>query len=340
LAALLEIGFERGPSVPDRLDERRLASGDWKLVFARAAMSTRVSIAAIHPSLTCLEEATGRAFEEMDRVIDLLNRFDSRSAVAVLNADGRLVGPPPELELVLDQARVIHRLTGGAFDVTVGPLVDLLHRSPQLADGGSPDQGEWREALALIDADALRLDHRRVSFAKQDMGITLDGIAKGFIVDGMAATLEAHGVRRYLIDAGGDIRASGLRENGRGWGVAVRDPLGEGVLPGVAEVTGGAIATSGGYEAFFDPEGSWHHIVSGRTGRSSNEVLSVTVHGPNTLAADALATAVFLEGPRGGLRLIDSMPGFECLVIGAGGRIHPSAGWSRLTSSADREGRL
>ncbi len=338
LAALIGLGFEPDPPVPERSEERRLSSGDWKLACVRPAMTTRVSIAAIHPSLHALEEAIGRTFEEMDRVIDLLNRFDSRSAVSVLNQDGRLAGPPPELTLVLERATAAHDVTDGAFDVTVKPLVDLLYRSPQLAMGESPADAEWREAVSLVDAAGVRIGDDRVSFDRAGMGITLDGIAKGFIVDVMAAVLEAHGVERYLIDAGGDLRASGLREDGAGWTIAVRDPLREDVLPGSVRLTRGAVATSGGYEARFDPEGSWHHIVSGRTGRSPRDVLSVTVTGPSTMSADALATAAFLAGPRGGVRLIDSLPGFECLVVESDGGIRASAGWEQLTSPTDGKG--
>ena len=103
--------------------------------------------------------------------------------------------------------------------------------------------------------------------------------------------------------------------------IAVRDPRHGGVLPGALRLSGGAVATSGGYEARYDPEGSWHHIVSSRTGRSPADVLSVTVTGPTVYAADALATAALLMSPGEGTRFIDSLPGFECMVIDAGGRI-------------------
>lgn len=337
-AALLDLGFEAAAPGPLRLDLRRVGMRDWKLVDERAAMGTRVSVAAIHPSPHVLEEAAGRSFEEMDRAIALLNRYDARSAVGVLNREGRLDGAPPELTHVLDRASVVHRLTDGAFDVTVQPLVDLLRNSPRIAAGEMHDEAEWQETLALVGADGLRVAGDRVSLAREGMGITLDGIAKGFIVDLMAATLEAHGVRRFLIDAGGDIRASGQREDGEPWCVAVRDPLGDGVLPDPARLTGGAVATSGSYEARFDPQGEWHHIVSSRSGRSPRDVLSVTVLGPNALAVDALATAACLEGPEGAVRLIDSLPGFECLVVAPGGRTHRSSGWSRPTTSPHRNG--
>jgi len=336
LAALLDLGFEAAPPGPVRLELRRVAAGVWKLVDVRAAMGTRVSVAALHPSLDALEEAVGRSFAEMDRAIGLLSRYDSRSAVSALNAQGRLDGAPAELTEVLGRAALVHRLTGGGFDVTVQPLVDLLRRSPRVAACGQPDEAEWAEALSLVGAEGVRVVGDRVSLAREGMGVTLDGIAKGFIVDLMAATLEAHGVGRFLIDAGGDIRASGRREDGEAWSVAVRDPLGGGALPDPLHLTAGAVATSGGYEARFDPEGAWHHIVNSRSGLSPQDVLSATVLGPNTLAADALATAACLEGPEGAVRLIDSVPGFECLVLARGGRILRSSGWSLATTSPHR----
>jgi thiamine biosynthesis lipoprotein len=323
MAVLLDMGFEPARPGPERIEDTILPSGDHKLVLDRRAMSTRVSVAAIHHSRCLLEDAAGRAFEEMDRLIALLNRFDSVSAVGVLNAEGRLRDPPPELTMLLDRSAAVHEASGGAFDVTVQPLVDLLKQA-----GGSPEPVVWRDTLETVGADALRVSAARIAFERDGMGITLDGIAKGYIVDAMAAVLEAHGIDRFLIDAGGDIRAAGLREDALPWVVAVRDPRHGEILPSALRMTEGAVATSGGYEARFDPDGSWHHIVSPRTGRSPDDVLSVTVTGPTAFASDALATAALLMSPREGVRFIDAVPGFECMVIDAAGYLALSAGWT------------
>ncbi len=323
MAVLLDMGFEPARPGPERIEDTILPSGDHKLVLDRRAMSTRVSVAAIHHSRCLLEDAAGRAFEEMDRLIALLNRFDAVSAVGVLNAEGRLRDPPPELTMLLDRSAAVHEASGGAFDVTVQPLVDLLKQA-----GGSPEPVVWRDTLETVGADALRVSAARIAFERDGMGITLDGIAKGYIVDAMAAVLEAHGIDRFLIDAGGDIRAAGLREDALPWVVAVRDPRHGEILPSALRMTEGAVATSGGYEARFDPDGSWHHIVSPRTGRSPDDVLSVTVTGPTAFASDALATAALLMSPREGVRFIDAVPGFECMVIDAAGCPALSAGWT------------
>ena len=305
---LLGLGFEPAGPVPDHIEDTVLPCGEHKLVADRRAMSTRVSIAAIHVSRHLLEDATGHAFEEMDRLISVLNRFDPVSAVGVLNAEGRLSGPPPELVGLLERSAAVRQASGGAFDITVQPLVDLLHASGSIGRGGPIDQGAWREALERVGADDVR--------------ITLDGIAKGFIVDAMGAVLEAYGIDRFLVDAGGDIRASGTREDSMPWQVAIRDPRHGGILRDTLGVAGGAVATSGGYEARFDPEGSWHHIVSARTGCSPDQVLSVTVAGPTVFASDALATAALLMAPAEGVRFIDAR----------------SAGWIQLTVASQEEG--
>ncbi len=337
-AALLELGFEPARPTAAHLEDTLLSSGDHKLVMDRRAMSTRVSVAAIHGSRHLLEDAAGLAFEEMDRLIGLLNRFDSCSAVGVLNSEGHLTGAPPELVALLERSAAVHDASGGAFDVTVQPLVDLLHGSDALVDGEPADPIAWREALERVGAEGVRVSDGAIRLDRDGMGVTLDGIAKGFIVDAMAAVLEAHGIERFLIDAGGDIRASGLREDDEGWMIAVRDPRHGGILPAALRLTAGAVATSGGYEARYDPGGSWHHIVNSHSGRSPTDVLSVTVTGPNVYASDALATAALLMSPREGARFIDSLPGFECIVIDADGRSAFSAGWTEQTVTSPEEG--
>ena len=218
----------------------------------------------------------------------------------MLNTEGRLSGAPPELVALLERSAAVFEASGGAFDVTVQPLVDLLHGSEGLADGEPPDVGAWREALERVGADAVKVTEGSVTLDRDGMGITLDGIAKGYIVDAMAAVLEAHGIDRFLIDAGGDIRASGLREDGHGWLIAVRDPRHGGILPARLRLTGGAVATSGGYEARYDPDGSWHHIVNSRSGRSPTDVLSVTVVGPERVRFRRAGHGRAFDVPAGG----------------------------------------
>jgi thiamine biosynthesis lipoprotein len=160
------------------------------------------------------------------------------------------------------------------------------------------------------------------------MGITLDGIAKGYIVDAIARVLEMYGVKRYLINAGGDIRAAGKKEKKQPWTVAVKDPSGERSFPDTIHLSDAAVATSGSYEIYFDRDKLFHHLVDSKTGRSPDMSSSVSVLAPSTMAADALATTVFVMDPPRAVQFIDSLSGCECLIIDNHGSQLKSSGWT------------
>lgn len=346
MAVLEGLGFERVETSPVETECIRVGGGRFRTSAVRPSMGTLVSITAIHPSVGQAHDAMGRAFEEMDRVVDLLNRYDPASAVALLSTEGMMKLPPPELTRVVSLGRDYLELSGGAFDITVQPLVDLFrtgklsrpagHRPPGRSANGDPPhpstvppptEAEVREALELVDGRAVKVDSRSITLAKGGMGLTLDGIAKGYVVDLMARGLESGGIRDFLINAGGDIRTGGRREDGKPWRVAVQNPRKDGTYPDVLAVRAGAVATSGSYEIYFDGERTRHHIVSGRTGSSPQPTQSVTVIAPTTVAADALATAVFVMGPESGLRLIDSLPDCACFIIDEADRQFRSRKW-------------
>jgi thiamine biosynthesis lipoprotein len=320
-------------------------------------MGTLVSLTLLHLSRERAEEALGAALGEMERVVRLLDRFDSASAVSCLNDQGSLAGPPPELTQVMQRAQRLCGLSGGAFDVTVKPLVDLLRRrglgsgtAPEGASvdplpsyaGGGPDprvrDPELAEACGLVDGRGVTVSPRRVRLGRAGMGVTLDGIAKGYVVDRMAGVLEARGLTDWLIEAGGDIRTAGRREDGGPWRIGVQDPAREGRLPEALELSGGAVATSGGYESFFDRERTAHHLVCADTGRSPGACRSVSVVAPSAMDADALATATFVMGPERGISFVDSLPQCACFIVDAAGRHLRSRRWRGAIPSSRKAG--
>jgi len=329
-AALAALGLERADVVPVETEAFPVGRGVWKVVQTRPAMGTHVSITTVGASQHQAVDACGRAFDEMDRLIGLFNRYDPRSALSNLNAAGRLDGPPPELHRVLDAAAGMHRASGGAFDVTVAPLLALFRDRLSGPAPVEPAAAEIRGTLERIGARHLAVSQRRVTFARDGMEVTLDGIAKGSIVDAVAGVLDRQGVRQYLIDAGGDIRVRGTREAGHPWTVGVRDPAGSGLYPEVLHLDGGAVATSGSYEAHFGDGLAFHHIVDAVTGRSPGSAVSVSVRAPTTQAADALATAVFVLGPEAGVRLVDGLRGCGCMIVGRDGRQWKSRRWRSI----------
>lgn len=314
-ATLAELGFERTAPAPFVEDALRVGPSTFRVTASRGSMETRVSITVLGPSRDAAHDVMGRAFEEMDRVVPLLNRHSGSSALATLNAQGRLRDAPRELSDVVHEAIRLHRLSAGAFDVSVKPVVDLRKatRDPIPTD-----------VLALVDMSAVRLSPGSIRLEKSGMGLTLDGIAKGYVVDRMAAVLQRHGMTRWLIDAGGDIRASGRKEDDRPWRIGVKDPHKKGDYPAVLDVATGAIATSGAYENYYDSDRLTHHIVDSATGRSPALIHSATVQAPTAMMADALATAVFVMPPSAAVTLIDALPHCACLLLDAQGRQYGS----------------
>ena len=316
VSTLLELGLEGVERTPAIQESVRLDRNTYRAWSVRPSMGSVVSVVVLHSSCAEAEDAIEAAFREMSRLVRILDRHDSAAPVAHLNAVGVLRDAPPELTEVVGRALRYHQLTRGAFDVTVKPLVDLLR-----ATAGEPAPTERAEAAELVGAERLRLSGRRLSFDRSGMGITLDGIAKGYVVDRMAGMLSRHGVRRFLINAGGDIRASGGKQDGRPWMIGVRDPKSPDALCGVVSIRDGAIATSGNYEKPFA------HIVDARTGRSARTSLGVSVSAPEAMAADALATALFVLGPVAGCGLARSLAECECLIVDEAGRSASSPGW-------------
>jgi thiamine biosynthesis lipoprotein len=324
MAALASMGFERVDLPGIATESVRVSRNRYKVTCTQPSMGTLVSVTSVHESEGLVQEASAQAFQEMDRVVNLLNRHDPSSALSYLNTERFMEGPPPELSTVLLQARFFHNATDGAFDPTVQPLVDLFR-------DGSPDESEVLEALALVGARSVEVSPRAIRLPRPGMGVTLDGIAKGFVVDRIAVVLREQGLKDFLINAGGDIRSGGFREDGEAWRVGVQDPQKRGDLPDVIGLIDGAVATSGSYEIYFDPGRTYHHIVSARTGNSPQSSQSVSVIAPTTLAADALATSLFVMEPERGVAFIESLPQCACLIIDQHGRQLRSKGWRSAT---------
>lgn len=328
LSRLLDLGFQRRSVAPVEAEALQVDAKTFQLTTTWPAMGTLVSVSVLGRSRARLEEGVGRSFEEMDRLIGLLSRFEHASAVAALNQAGRLDAPPLELSGLVARALTYYEITGGAFDISVEPLVNLFRERLTGAVPAPPSEVELREAAALVGARDIAVSRRAIRFGKPGMGVTLDGIAKGFIVDAMASTLDRAGVRDYLINAGGDIRTAGVNQGREPWTVAVRDPWDPAGFAGTVRLSGRAVATSGSYEIYFDPDRRFHHIVDARTGRSPGHCASATVIAPTTTAADALATSLIIMAPIEGARLIESMAGCSCLIIAQDGRRFASRGWS------------
>jgi len=327
LSGLLGLGAASGLLLPKAAEALKLDQKNYKVSETRLAMGTIVSMTLVHPSKGQAEEAMGLAFEEIERLTAMMNRFAGSTAISVLNKDGRLADAPSEMQRVLERSLYFHKITGGAFDITVKPLVDLLQAKYEKGRVIEPKESELKGLIELVNGANVEVSGRSVSFKRTGMGITLDGIAKGYIVDRASELLSGRKISNHLINAGGDIRTAGSASEEKPWTVAVQDPRKKNEYPDIIHIRDGAIATSGNYEVFYDREKMFHHIVNPRTGLSPALSTSVSVIAKNTMDADALSTSVFVMDPEPGTRFINSLPDCHSLVIDRSGRILKSHNW-------------
>ena len=331
ISGILGLGIWTSAFFPSISEAVRFDRSLYKVSRMKIKMGTFVNIIVIDPSKDRADEAIGRAFDTIDRLCRILSRFESGTEVFQLNREGKIKGCCPELLDTIRESIYFSRLTKGAFDITVKPVVDLFkERYIKGEDLDIPDT-ILKRALDKVGYRNIEIGAGEIRFKKEGMGITLDGIAKGYIVDRASEVLKREGVKNFLINAGGDIRATGKNYKREAWKIAVQDPQKDSKWPDVIKLSEGAIATSGNYEVYFDKERLFHHIVDPKTGLSPLRFSSVSVIAPTVMEADALSTGVFVMGPDRGLHFINSLRRYHCLLIERGGRIYRSRSWKSFS---------
>ncbi len=289
----------------------------------REMMDTWVTITVYDRNPKLAEGAIDAAFSRMAQVEHEASIFDPQAEAYRLNENGRLDNPSDDLWQIVSDSIADYRLTGGVFDITVEPLLDLW-RYKKGADKQfwelDPEiqQQQISQAMTLLGADRIQMitSPSRAIVLAPGMKITLGGIAKGYAVDRGLDVLRKQGIKHALIDAGGDIGVFGGKPAGEKWQLALRNPKDKSSSLATFAINDGAIATSGNYERFFDPAAKVGHIMDPRTGYSSHASSSASVYAPTCTQADALATAVFVLGPRDGINLVNSLDGVEALIVG------------------------
>ncbi|SIS76325.1 FAD:protein FMN transferase [Neptunomonas antarctica] len=204
------------------------------------------------------------------------------------------------LFFVLSLAQDISQKTAGAFDVTVGPLVNLWGFGPDGRVIKAPKDDEILLLQQRIGFQKLVLDADRKRASKQAaLYVDLSAIAKGYGVDVLAGIMEKNGIDNYLVEIGGELRAKGVKPENQDWKIAIESPLiGERKVQDVLSVSDTGIATSGDYRNYFEENGvRYSHTINPTTGRPiSHQLASVTVLMPTCAEADGMATAFMVMG--------------------------------------------
>ena len=191
--------------------------------------------------------------------------------------------------------------TGGAFDVTVGPLVNLWGFGPAGRRGSPPSSEELQAAQAHVGYERLqaRTDPPALRKEVDALYVDLSAIAKGYAVDRLAELLEDRGVTTYFVDIGGEVRTHGLKPDGSAWTLGIEEPRADGrALARAVRMPDGAMATSGDYRNYFEVNGKrYAHVLDPRTARPVEHGLaSVSVFAASCIEADGLATALLVMG--------------------------------------------
>ncbi|MBN8726869.1 MAG: FAD:protein FMN transferase [Xanthomonadales bacterium] len=276
-------------------------------------MGTTWQVKLVAPRDASLDALQAGIQGEVDRVVAQMSQWEADSDLGRFNraAAGTWQELPPEFFTVLQHALALAADTGGAFDPTVGPLVDLWGFGPGGPGFVVPDEAAIEAARARVGWARLQLDpERRRVLQPGGVELDLSGIAKGFGTDQVARYLDAAGVRAYLVDISGELRARGKRPDGTPWQVAVEKP---GTAAGevanldqverVIALEDCAIATSGDYRHYFAADGEvYSHHIDPRTGRPvPHRIASVTTVARDTMSADSAGTAIMVLGPERGL---------------------------------------
>jgi thiamine biosynthesis lipoprotein len=270
-------------------------------------MGTILRLKVITPDQEAGKEAIERTFSQMTRLIRIFDYRDPLSPISQLNRQGMLEKPPQELYWMVQKSLEFSKLTNGAFDITVKPLLDCYTTNRAI----SPD------VLKLVDYRQVRLETDCIRLMRPGMALTLDGIAKGYVIDEGVEALHQLDFDQVLVEAGGDLRAGKAAVNGHSWKIGIAHPRSDdAALLASFNLNGKAVATSGDYINKFTPDRRLHHILDPRTGISPLELASVTIITSDAMSADALSTALMVLGPKAGLKLVSGLDEVEALLIG------------------------
>lgn len=216
----------------------------------------------------------------------------------------------PELCDVVAAAQRLAMRTDGAFDITVGPLVGLWGFGPDFSVDDVPDAAQVAETLLVTGNSQLRTDCSKPALQKSlpELSVDLSAYAKGYGVDRVARLISDEGIRDYLVEIGGELRAAGTNSRGRTWSIAIESPHRESrSVTRIIGLTDAAMATSGDYRNFFERDGRYYsHVIDPRTGYPvSHSAAAVTVIADSAALADGMATALLVLGPEEGLELAE-----------------------------------
>ena len=283
-------------------------------------MGTLVEITIPGPASPESLAAVDKAFDEIKRIEKLMSSHLNSSEVSLINrsAGGELITVSPETIRLIQEGIRWGEMSQGIFDITIGPLIKLWD-----FEGGQklvPDSDSLESAISLVNYKNIQIEENKIRLKLPGMALDMGGITKGYAVDRAIELLNQSGIKGTIINAGGDLKAYGMRDPDHPWIIGLQHPRKPEEISAAfaADISnaGTAVATSGDYQKFFMVgDKRYCHILDPRTGMSNSEVISATVTAPSVMQADVLATAAFILGPDKGKEFLGKLKGVEAMWI-------------------------
>ena len=255
-----------------------------------------------------MRQGFAKAWQRLDDIQVTMNNLDKRSDVEKINsAKGRPVKVGQDMYELLKRSVDFSRLTGGAFDITVCPLIELWADSEK--NNTVPSDKKIKEIRKFVGADTIQfLPGYRIKLSSRRAKIDINGVACGYAADEAGRILRENGLANFLVDTGGEFLAWGKNCEGTAWQIGIRDPQDLEKITDALSLQDKGISTSGNYSQFYEIKGErWSKIINPLTGYPEAGIVSATVIAPDGTSADALSTALCVLGGLQGIRLIDSL---------------------------------
>ena len=285
-------------------------------------MDTLIQVTVYHPDAAKGQAALQAAIDEYARISDLTNRFEQRGKepgdLQRINANAGIapVTVAPDLMDMILKSLEYCELSQGAFDITVGPLMDLWGFGQE--EQRVPSDQEIAELLPLIGYQMVEADPERMTIylPKPGMSLDLGGVAKGYATDKAVEKLMEMGVKHALLNAGGNIYCLGAKPDGDLWRVGVRDPRSESGMIGLVAVKDVSLVSSGDNERYFFENGvRYSHLLDPATGKQARGLIQTTVMAVSSTDADILNKPLFVKGPALGKDFAEGLPVAGTLLV-------------------------
>jgi len=313
-----------------------LIQQEYEYVAEEFMMDTFVKLKVYDADKAKAEEVAQKALDEFKRIELLTNRYAQEGTAEYAKSDviklNLAAGHSPvqvdkDVLAMLSLCKKYNKEFDGAFDVTIGPVVDLWGFGTEKKS--VPSDEKLEERLELVDSNKMVLDEEKGTayLVKEKMSLDLGGIAKGYATEQAAQLLRDDGIKKALINAGGNIYAIGEKDKNIPWMIGIQDPRNPDKIIGILKLKDQVAVTSGDYQRYFEVDGKrYHHILDPRTGKPASNMMSVTVVADNSALADILSTSFFVMGVEQSLAYIAEHPGVEAVFVTQDKRIIYSPG--------------